>query len=384
VSTPSSSPRGGRRHAAGPSALARCAFARCAFARCAFARRAFARCAFLALGLVPAIASAQVSDVDKSTARALAQQGQNALTQRDFATAADRFARAAELVHAPTLGLGLARAQVGLGQWIAAAETYRRVLREPLPASASAAFTKAFADARRELAELEPRIPVVTLAVRGAPAARVTLDGTPVPGAALGVGRPVDPGKHAVRAEAEGFAPAQAAFTAEEHKSEAVTLTLERAAAAPEVLPPPPPPLPPPATAAPRPEPGAEPPPSAGPVAPEPPSSSASLRRTLGFVGLGLGGAGIVLGAVSGGLAIPKHSALQTACPGGRCPESQANALGSYHVLTNLSTGGFIAGGVLAAAGMVLVISAPRAPASASAGVTPVIGAGYAGAEGWF
>jgi hypothetical protein len=105
----------------------------------------------LALVLIPATASAQVSDADKATARALAQEGQDALDRKDFTTAADRFTRAGEVVHAPTLALGLARAQVGLGKWIAAEETYRRVVRDGVPAGAPPVFAKAVADARREL-----------------------------------------------------------------------------------------------------------------------------------------------------------------------------------------------------------------------------------------
>src|SRR6185312_5466429 len=117
----------------------------------------------LGLLLAPASASAQLSDADKASARARAQQGQDALDKHDFTTAADRFARAGELVHAPTLALGLARAQVGLGKWIAATETYYRLLHEPVPAGAPPAYTKALADARKELAALEPRIPSVTI-----------------------------------------------------------------------------------------------------------------------------------------------------------------------------------------------------------------------------
>src|SRR6185312_8362197 len=123
----------------------------------------------LGLLLAPASASAQLSDADKASARALAQQGQDALDKRDFATAADRFARAGELVHVPTLALGLARARMGLGQWVAAAETYNRLVREGVPAGAPPIFARAVADARKELAELEPRIPSVIIAVKGAP-----------------------------------------------------------------------------------------------------------------------------------------------------------------------------------------------------------------------
>jgi hypothetical protein len=377
MSLPSSPPLGGRRRAAASSTIA--------------------LCTALALTLAPGRASAQLSDADKASARALAQQGQDALEKKDFTTAADRFARAGELVHAPTLTLGLARAQVGLGKWIAATETYYRLLHEPVPAAASPVYTKALADARKELAALEPRVPSVTIVVKGAPSAKVTLDGTPVPSAVLGVPRPVDPGKHAVRAEAEGFAAVEAAFTATERKSEAVTLTLDHAKVATPAAPTPP------AVAAKTPtgpQPNAGTPPPVGPtdpqkvvdaIAPPPPpppppdvASGGSTRKTLGFVGLGVGGAGLILGAVTGGLAIPKHNALDKACPAGLCTSSQADAVGNYHLFTTLSTVGFIAGGVLAATGVVLVVTAPRRAAPASAGVNPVIGAGFAGAQGWF
>jgi hypothetical protein len=75
------------------------------------------RCTALAFALllIPTVAAAQTSDADRVTARGFAQEGQDALDRKDFTTAADRFGRAGELLHAPTLTLGLARAQVGLG-----------------------------------------------------------------------------------------------------------------------------------------------------------------------------------------------------------------------------------------------------------------------------
>src|SRR5262245_12687203 len=120
----------------------------------------------LALLLIPTVASAQVSDANKAAARALAQQGQDALDEKDFTTAADRFTRAGELLHAPTLALGLARAQVGLGKWVAAQETYLRLLREGVPAHAPPAFVKAMADARKEVDALAPRIPSLTVQLK--------------------------------------------------------------------------------------------------------------------------------------------------------------------------------------------------------------------------
>ena len=52
---------------------------------------------------------------------------------KDYERAAELFQQAEGLMHAPTLLLGLARAQAGLGKLVSAHETYIRVTREPLP-----------------------------------------------------------------------------------------------------------------------------------------------------------------------------------------------------------------------------------------------------------
>ncbi|HEY8945131.1 MAG TPA: hypothetical protein VIM73_12760, partial [Polyangiaceae bacterium] len=49
------------------------------------------------------VALAEPSAEDRATARALAGEGYQALQQKDYSTAADRFSRADALVHAPTL-----------------------------------------------------------------------------------------------------------------------------------------------------------------------------------------------------------------------------------------------------------------------------------------
>ena len=55
-----------------------------------------------------------------------------------------------------------------------------------------------------------------------------------------------------------------------------------------------------------------------------------------------------------------------------------------YHLMTNLSTAGFVAGGVLAATGIVLVVTAPRGGPATEAWVAPAIGPGFVGAQGRF
>jgi hypothetical protein len=314
----------------------------------------------------PAIAAAQVSDADRATARTLATQGQEALDKKDYSTAADRFSRADSLVHAPTLLLGLARAQAGLGKLVSAHEIYARIVREGVPAGAPPAFAKAVADARKELDALEPRMASVVLQVKGTAAPRVTLDGTPVPAAALGVNRPVDPGKHVVRVEADGFLPGEGTVQVAEGKSATLTIELK------------------PDTKASTP---------VGPVAPgqNPPAAGqapsdakpSSTLRTVGFVGIGVGGAALAMGAITGGLALAKHGDLAKACPDGHCVNQQ-DALSSYHTMGLLSTIGFISGGAVAATGVVLAIVAPKPKPAKEARITPLVGPTFVGAQGRF
>jgi hypothetical protein len=346
--------------------------------------------------MTPTRAFAQTSDGDKASARDLTIEGYSALESGNYAAAFDRFTRADALYHAPSVILGLARAQVGLGKLVSAQELYSRAAHETLPANASSASKKAVRDAQKELDALTPRIPSVIITVTGSDAPRVTLDGAEIRAAALGVKRPVDPGKHVIAASAAGLATSEVTVNFAEGKSESVTLNLEPPVAAPppvvavapvaQVAP-----VATHMTAAPAPLPPAAPLatiPSA-PLAPELDHIAvhSSPRKTLGFVVLGVGGAGLVLGGITGGLALSKHSEIEQACGDGHCRPAQEPMLRSkvsaYETVGALSTIGFIAGGALAATGVVLIVTAPRAKTTQAA-ITAVVGPGYLGAMGSF
>jgi hypothetical protein len=328
---------------------------------------------------VPATALAQ-SDADKATARALATEGLAALDRKDYAVAADRFARADALFHAPTLTLGHARALAGLGKLIQAQETYNRIIPEKLPAGATAAFQEAQEDAKRELAALEPRIPWLILNVQGSAYPAVQLDGQGFPNAALGVRRAVDPGRHVIRAHAIDAPAKEVTITLGEGKTETVTITLEPApsagAGAAAALPPP---------AAPPPT-ADQPPP---PTEPDRPSQGGGggWMKPVGFVALGLGIVGIGAGAVTGALALGKHGDLEDFCGSdGVCPSVSEDAISEYNTLGTISTIGFIVGGVGLVGGIVLLVAAPSSKEKArlEPGVTPWIGPGSVGAKGVF
>jgi hypothetical protein len=76
-------------------------------------------------------------------------------------------------------------------------------------------------------------------------------------------------------------------------------------------------------------------------------------------------------------MAMRAHQSLNVDCPGGRCPPDRADALDGFRRTSTISTVAFIVGGVGAAAGITLMLTAPSgkgAPATTSASSVPQIG----------
>jgi len=299
------------------------------------------------------------ADADKATARELGQSGETKLAAEDFKGAEADFQRANALYHAPTLVLGLARAQAGQGKFVEAWESYHSIILEN-PTS-SAVFAAALADAQKEIAKIETRRAKLTVNVTGATAPKVTIDDQPVRVEALGVPRLINPGAHVVKATADGMKTATQTISVTEGGAQNVALALTADTSAP-------------VAAAPS-------------IEPDSTSSSGSWRKTAGIVAMGVGGAGLIEGAITGILAIGKHSDLAKVCTNG-CPPTEDSTLSSYHTMGTLSTVGFIVGGVAAAGGAVLFFTAPKGSSGTitTGGVrwTPYVGVGSLGATGTF
>jgi hypothetical protein len=93
------------------------------------------------------------------------------------------------------------------------------------------------------------------------------------------------------------------------------------------------------------------------PTSPAPADSAGpDAVATAGFVSIGLGGAALIVGIVSGIVAMGAHSSLADACPDARCPESEQETLDRYELAHPLATVGFVAGGALVATGLTLVL----------------------------
>ena len=117
---------------------------------------------------------------------------------------------------------------------------------------------------------------------------------------------------------------------------------------------------------------------------PEPaatPLPVSSTQRTAGIVVLSMGAAGLTVGAVAGGIAAAEHSNLIGVCPTAVCPTSLQSNVDTYHRTAAVSTGAFIAGGIVAATGIVVIVTAPKEHAVILA---PIVGLGFVGARGRF
>jgi hypothetical protein len=231
----------------------------------------------------------------------------------------------------------LARAQVGLGRLVDAHENYSAIIREGVASDAPAPWVKAVADAKAEIGDVEKRLAWMTITVDGPAHPRVTIDGAPIPESSLGVKRPADPGRHEVRSIAAGYYTAKKLITLRDGESVRIAFELEDA------------------------------PPDAKPKDEEETGkvSVATVvdppwRKPLTIGALALGGAGLAVGGVAGILAMTKHNELATRCTDGSCSKPDENRLKNFHTVATVSTIGFVAGGVSAAAGVVLLLVRPQ------------------------
>jgi hypothetical protein len=163
----------------------------------------------LAAALVTGAAAPAVhaaTDEERAAARSAAGQGVDAFEAQRYEEAVELLQRAEALVHSPVHLLYIARAQLKLGRWVKAYEALMRINREQVSDTAPDAVKRALEEGRRELAQLQPQLPYVTVTVKNAAggAVEVTMDGAPVPPAMVGLSRPVDPGVHEFRASGDG------------------------------------------------------------------------------------------------------------------------------------------------------------------------------------
>jgi hypothetical protein len=181
-----------------------------------------------------ASAASSMSDSErKASARAAYQEGVELQAQKSWPEALARFQFAQRLVDAPTHLLHIAQCMVLLGKLVEAQESYETLAHRELPAGAPEPFRDALETGKRELADLQPRIPTLRIEVRPAPSTlrnlSLSLNGRPLPPEVIGIARPLNPGTYQITATAWGIPPAKPVrVTLGERDSRSVEVVLGR------------------------------------------------------------------------------------------------------------------------------------------------------------
>lgn len=325
------------------------------------------RAFFLASACAAALASsagptwAQPTDKQLSEARTLAIQGRSALLQKKFADAVEPLRKAAAIDPSPQIKLDLARALDGAGKLVEASTILNELKDSP---------DKQVQDAARKLVtDIEGRIPWIMVTVKGPKEGEATIliDGKETD-ASFEV--PIDPGEHVIRAEAEGWKPAEKQANAGNGEHLELEISLERDPSAASE------------------EEEEEEKPAEAP----PPAMSWPKPNLPVMVALGTGAAGVAIGSLFGILAFTSTSSAKERCSGNICPDDPetVDARDAAVRNGNISTAGFIIGGlgVGTAAALYYMTQMRAAPAAApakeSATIHPWIGPGQAGVFGTF
>jgi tetratricopeptide (TPR) repeat protein len=299
----------------------------------------------LALMLVSAPGFAQATGGDRDAARSLATEGFHLYATGKHAEALERFRGAESQYHAPPHVLYIGRCLAKLGKVVEARDAYQQLLAEQLPGDAPEQFVEAKQSAKDEAPLVASR--VARLSVEVDPPAdglRVSLDSRELSAAELAAAVDVDPGEHRVEVHADGFASQERVVSLSDGAAQTIAFSLE----------------------------------PSGDDAFTPSGGGSSLVAPV--VLLGLGGVGIIVGAVTGGLALQKKGELDDACPSKvGCPRGSQELEEDGRTLGNVSTAGFVVGGVAAAAGVIWLVFALSGEDQQEAAVQPLIGPGQLG-----
>ena len=338
------------------------------------------RAGALALGLVFAGSATRPCAAQgaggQAAAEALFKQARDLMAKGQYAEACPKFAESERLDPAPGTLLNLATCYEKGGQIASAWVTYK----EAASSARKANQEDRARMARDKAAQLEPRLPTLTIVVpTNAQRSDLSLkrDGEIVGHAEWGVAIPVDPGTHVVEASAPGAKTwqGQVEIAPSGTKGSVEVPPLESLPETPPNVTTPAPTAPPPVSAIPTVSPIA-----LAPAVPVP--APRSGQRLAGWVSFGVGLAGLAAGGVFGALAISDNNDAKARCLGTVCDaQGYSTTTDAKHAAT-ASTIAFVAGGAITAAGLVLLITSPsdRRVETTRLGIAPLVGAGIGGA----
>ena len=346
-----------------------------------FSRHGLAAFALIGLSAVARPGLTQTTEATRAAARQLATEGVAKFEEGEFVSASDKLNRAFETIRAPSLGLWSARALVRCGRLVEASERYLEVTRLDPKNGDEAVQRQAQSDAIHEYDALQVRIPRVTLALSNRVPdedLKVTLDGVLLPATLLRAQVPVDPGPHVIEA-VQGALSARQAVTFAEGARVNVSLQLAytpptKTAATSLGLP---------GTASPQASTKPSAPATSRALAAAAPERETRKTPTAVWITLASAGAGIVVGSVTGVMAMKTRAPVAPHCPGDVCDPKYSDEVERLNTLRHVSTGAFAFSGVaLAGAGVLWLLAPPARPTHAY--VQPRIGLASVRLEGAF
>ena len=269
----------------------------------------------------------------REEAKKLADSGYDLFKKGMYVEAGELFRKADKRFHSPMFVVFIADAEDKQQHLVEAHRLLKSVVDEALAYYAPDSFRAAKKKAQERLTALEERLPRVSFVL---PPGELSfrLDDKPRSRAELGAPLPIDPGGH-VAVVSDGQTSAERSFTAKEGSTVTVRL------------------------------------PALG-EGPESPGGRSWVGPGIAF---GIGGAGIVIGAVSGIVFMGRAGDLKDRCPDNQCKPEDESEGDEISTLGNVSTVGWVLGGLGVAAGVVLVLlpsgDSEGEPASGEASFRP-------------
>ena len=238
----------------------------------------------------------------------------------------EKFSSAEAIAHSPVFVVFMGHCRRNAGRLLEAEELYQGVTDEKLADNAPNPFRDAQREAERELRAIREKIPSMVVSVVPS-GATITIDGKT---ATAGETTRLDPGAHVVEAAHRGKTARKNVSLREGMKEVRIELSL---------------------------------------AADTPPPTEQEGSLAPGIALLAIGGAGLILGAITGGIALGLSNEIKEGCIDDHCLVQDADKLETARLLAIISTVGFAVGGAAAVTGTVLVIVRPGGESSAMIGV---------------
>lgn len=286
---------------------------------------------------------------DRETARLLMDRGDEQVERGDFEAALTLYRGADEIMRVPTTGIEVARTYARTGKLVEARDTALEVLRIPVAPDEPQPFKQAREAADRLARELARQIPLLTIEIVPTNAlqdALLTVDTRPIPLATVGLPYSLNPTEHRVQVTAQGYVPLEQRVTLTQGERKVLRLELQVAANTLQASQ----------------RPGAD-----GklgtathtsknvnaPTAPilQPTRDKSRVTWPI-WLGISVGGAGLIVGTVAGLVSLDRARDAKAYCEGNQCSQGAKDDRDAALLTANISNVGFAIGALGAATGV--------------------------------